>query len=346
MATGNVYYFFQDMLGSSNVVANSSGVLQNESDFYPFGGEAAITQSLTNQHYRFEGKERDPESASVAEPQGLDNFGARFDSSAMGRFMSPDWASSAEPVPYAKLENPQSLNLYSFAQNNPESDPDINGHQRAIACDFSCESDMSDYLNSTAGDEIALASRLSVAMITGYSDDWLEGAFMLGTGMSFEGAAEGQAQQQSGTSSTEAQNEQHQYDLVVERTNKLLGGAKDSDGDVINAADHISSACGLVGGNCEFKIKNGDADSDFRSALNKSLGEADGDTGAHGGLSAPTHRVGFSTSLHHDNDALHVDHYNGAKFPLGTLLHAIVDVGVGHLPYYGSNHAFSYAGVQ
>jgi hypothetical protein len=27
-------------------------------------------------------------------------------------------------------------------------------------------------------------------------------------------------------------------------------------------------------------------------------------------------------------------------------LHAIVDVGVGHLPYYGSNHAFSYAGVQ
>ncbi len=115
---------------------------------------------------------------------------------------------------------------------------------------------------------------------------------------------------------------------------------------MINAADHISSACGLVGGNCEFKIKNGDADSDFRSALNKSLGEADGDTGAHGGLSAPTHRVGFSTSLHHDNDALHVDHYNGAKFPLGTLLHAIVDVGVGHLPYYGSNHAFSYAGVQ
>jgi RHS repeat-associated protein len=185
------------MLGSSNVVANSSGVLQNESDFYPFGGEAAITQSLTNQHYRFEGKERDPESASVAEPQGLDNFGARFDSSAMGRFMSPDWASSAEPVPYAKLENPQSLNLYSFAQNNPESDPDINGHQRAIACDFSCESAMSDYLNSTASDEIAFSIRLSVAMITGYSDDWLEGAFMLDTGMSFEGAAAGEAQQQT-----------------------------------------------------------------------------------------------------------------------------------------------------
>jgi hypothetical protein len=192
------------------------------------------------------------------------------------------------------------------------------------------------YLNNTSDGPVATEP---------YTDpNWED--FTTQKGQTQAAQAQNTAQQQSGTSSTEAQNEQHQYDLVVERTNKLLGGAKDSDGDVINAADHISSACGLVGGNCEFKIKNGDADSDFRSALNKSLGEADGDTGAHGGLSAPTHRVGFSTSLHHDNDALHVDHYNGAKFPLGTLLHAIVDVGVGHLPYYGSNHAFSYAGVQ
>src|SRR5436853_2979029 len=35
------------------------------------------------------GKERDSES-------GLDNFGARYDSSSLGRFMSPDW--SAAPM--------------------------------------------------------------------------------------------------------------------------------------------------------------------------------------------------------------------------------------------------------
>jgi hypothetical protein len=29
----------------------------------------------------------------------------------MGRFMSPDWSAKAEPVPYAKLDNRQSLNL-------------------------------------------------------------------------------------------------------------------------------------------------------------------------------------------------------------------------------------------
>jgi RHS repeat-associated protein len=51
------------------------------------------------------GKERDQES-------GNDYFGARYYSSAMGRFLSPDWSAKVKPVPYAKLDNPQSLNLY------------------------------------------------------------------------------------------------------------------------------------------------------------------------------------------------------------------------------------------
>jgi len=35
------------------------------------------------QHYKFTGNERDSES-------NLDNFGKRYDSSSLGRFMSPD----------------------------------------------------------------------------------------------------------------------------------------------------------------------------------------------------------------------------------------------------------------
>jgi len=46
----------------------------------------------------------------------------------MGRWMSPDWAAKAMPVPYAKLDNPQSLNLYSYVGNNPLSRIDLNGH--------------------------------------------------------------------------------------------------------------------------------------------------------------------------------------------------------------------------
>jgi RHS repeat-associated protein len=67
------------------------------------------------------GKERDAES-------GNDYFGARYYSSAMGRFMSPDWSAKEEPVPYAKLDNPQSLNLYSYVLNNPLSRVDADGH--------------------------------------------------------------------------------------------------------------------------------------------------------------------------------------------------------------------------
>jgi RHS repeat-associated protein len=61
---------------------------------------------------RCTGKERDAES-------GLDYFGARFYSSSMGRWMSPDMAGP-------DLPNPQTLNKYRYALNNPlkYTDPD------------------------------------------------------------------------------------------------------------------------------------------------------------------------------------------------------------------------------
>jgi hypothetical protein len=46
----------------------------------------------------------------------------------MGRFLSPDWSAKVEPVPYSKLDNPQSLNLYSYVWNNPLSRNDPDGH--------------------------------------------------------------------------------------------------------------------------------------------------------------------------------------------------------------------------
>jgi RHS repeat-associated protein len=72
-------------------------------------------------NYRFTGKERDAES-------GLDYFGARYYASNMGRFMSPDWSAKEDPVPYANLGNPQTLNLYAYVHNNPLSTYDPDGH--------------------------------------------------------------------------------------------------------------------------------------------------------------------------------------------------------------------------
>ncbi len=57
-----------------------------------------------------------------------DYFGARYFNSTMGRFLSPDWSSSPEAVPYANLSDPQSLNLYGYAGNNPLSRIDADGH--------------------------------------------------------------------------------------------------------------------------------------------------------------------------------------------------------------------------
>jgi hypothetical protein len=47
----------------------------------------------------------------------------------VGRFLSPDWSAKAEPVPYAKLDDPQSLNLYAYVHNNPLSGVDVDGHE-------------------------------------------------------------------------------------------------------------------------------------------------------------------------------------------------------------------------
>lgn len=54
---------------------------------------------------KYSGKMRDFET-------NLDDFGARYNSSSLGRFMSPDWAAKPVSVPYANLTNPRTLNLY------------------------------------------------------------------------------------------------------------------------------------------------------------------------------------------------------------------------------------------
>lgn len=71
---------------------------------------------------------------------GLDFAQARYYSSTMGRFTSPDefnggpvelftTTASANPTFYAELADPQSLNKYQYSYNNPLRYNDPNGHQ-------------------------------------------------------------------------------------------------------------------------------------------------------------------------------------------------------------------------
>jgi RHS repeat-associated protein len=74
----------------------------------------------------FTGKQRDPET-------NLDDFDARYYSSQWGRFISADWSAVPEPVPYANLANPQSLNLYAIVADSPATDVDADGHVLELA---------------------------------------------------------------------------------------------------------------------------------------------------------------------------------------------------------------------
>jgi RHS repeat-associated protein len=122
ISNGAVHYYFSDHLGSHAVVENATGtVCEQDIDYYPYGGIEQDYCPNVAQNYKFTGKERDAES-------GLDNFGARYDASSLGRFMTPDWNARVEPVPYANLEDPRTLNLYSYVQNNPLSKEDPDGH--------------------------------------------------------------------------------------------------------------------------------------------------------------------------------------------------------------------------
>lgn len=64
---------------------------------------------------KFTGKERDSET-------GLDYFGARYLSSAMGRFTSAD-----TPFVDQRATDPQSWNMYAYVRNNPLKYRDPNG---------------------------------------------------------------------------------------------------------------------------------------------------------------------------------------------------------------------------
>lgn len=115
-SSSNVFYYFADHLGTSRVLVQSGQTAPcYDADFYPFGGERSPITNICPQNYKFTGKERDTETA-------LDDFGARYYGSSMGRFLSPDPSS----LFFASRNNPQSLNLYAYVLNNPMNgiDPD------------------------------------------------------------------------------------------------------------------------------------------------------------------------------------------------------------------------------
>lgn len=121
-------YHHQDHL-SVRVNTNSAGTVVGQQGYYPFGEAWYATSSTTK--WQFTSYERDSESA-------LDYAMTRYDSSRLGRFLSPD--------PFAgSVADPQSLNRYGYVRNDPLNftDPlgllqipiiDCEAGERSVSC--------------------------------------------------------------------------------------------------------------------------------------------------------------------------------------------------------------------
>ncbi len=157
-------YYHGDQIGSARLLTAGGGWAVWSGTYTPFGQEINPAQINPPNFYKFTGKERDEEEGSY-----LDYFGARYYSSAMGRWMSPDWAAKPEAVPYSSLDNPQSLNLYSYVNNNPLSKADPNGH----CCD-------SIWM---AGAPIAFAQGLQGAATSAYNSRYVAGSMKIAVGV-------------------------------------------------------------------------------------------------------------------------------------------------------------------
>jgi hypothetical protein len=149
-----------------------------------------------------------------------------------------------------------------------------------------------------------------------------------------DGPQQNQSGQTGSNNNNEQQREGTQRALVISRTSQVLSekGVQFNG----NIDESLSTKCDLGGGNCAFKILN----DKLREAVNKALGTPKDSLGAHTGSENRDHN--FYMSLHHNNDSLHIDHFNAYRiFPIGAALHGLSDVIIGTL-FYGSRTAFAY----
>ena len=128
-----------DQSGSMANVKRHDYLPFGEELFAPAGGRSVTLGYASGDGIRqqFTAKERDVETR-------LDYFLARYYSSLQGRFTSPDEFSGGpeelyedvdphDPLFYADIVEPQSLNKYHYALNNPLKYVDEDGHQTSLA---------------------------------------------------------------------------------------------------------------------------------------------------------------------------------------------------------------------
>lgn len=116
---GGTLFAHVDWLGTERVRTNATGGVNSSFTSLPYGDGL---NSVGPDPLHFTGKMRDAES-------GLDEFPARYYSSTQGRWLSPDWSPVPVAIPYARLDDPRTLNLYAYVGSDPTNHADPDGHQ-------------------------------------------------------------------------------------------------------------------------------------------------------------------------------------------------------------------------
>lgn len=107
-----LYYGFDNHLGSCTVETDQLGQLSSREEYYPYGGTALLAArnelDVASKTLRYSGKERDA--------TGLYYYGFRYLAPWLHRWLNPDPAGTVD-----------GLNLYGFVGNNPVTVMDSNG---------------------------------------------------------------------------------------------------------------------------------------------------------------------------------------------------------------------------
>jgi RHS repeat-associated protein len=162
-------WYHHDHLGSVRLMTDEEGDAVATADFMPFGSQWESTGSDGANPYDFAGHRTDAES-------GLVYMNARYYDPVMGRFISPD-----RVVP--DILNPQSLNPYAYAYNNPISNTDPTGHAPVVAAVIGFISAVSAFLAPFAEGIMAIGGLVTIAgMATQNPTLMTIGGIMMGFG--------------------------------------------------------------------------------------------------------------------------------------------------------------------
>jgi RHS repeat-associated protein len=116
-ASGTIYYYHTDHLGSSSVITDIAGAKVQALTYFPYGATRTNNSTGTpaiDVPYKYTGKELDSST-------NLYYYEARYYDPTLGRFLSADMI-----VPNPR--NPQDLNRYTYVRNNPFRYTDPTGH--------------------------------------------------------------------------------------------------------------------------------------------------------------------------------------------------------------------------